>query len=321
MRRLLPFVTFLCLSACDQKLTGLYMARATDIVITLEVVETDDHKLTGRAEFETIGANGQLADRANAVSGAVDGGIVTIDLQPTDVLTRATRLSGTINDGDLTLDGTSAQGHFRWILNRTSQDAIQAAFADMVAKAQAKRQARETAAFIQKTVQTSLADDAFANKQSEVVDKLHGLANAFRTATAQVQAKLGQEAAIYGDGQAEVERTQLYLDTVQVSLQSNQLHLQMQNGERAFRLKADALDRPTAEQEQGCHRAHAPTAKDPVAPEWETWNTDCLLLLESAAKFRTAKAAMASAFADAGDMWLEEKGKQDRLIASARDLQ
>ncbi len=332
MRRLLPAILCLGLSACGQKVTGLYMESDAEGVVTLALVETDDHRVTGRAEFDTMNADGQTNDRANVVTGAVGDGVITIDLQPRDILSRAMSLSGVMHGRTLTLDGTGSQGHFRLILGRTSQEAVQAAMAELATRAQTKRQAIELAreqvqqakereASIQKTVETSLADDAFVTGQDEVFDKLKRVEDAFRSATVQMKAKFKQEAETYGDGQAEVERSQLYVGANQISIQADQLHLRLAGAMRAFQQKAEALERPTIDQEQSCHRAHPPTAQDSIPDEQALWNTDCLILRESAAKFRSAKAAISVALTHAEQTWLKEKAEQDQVLMSSQSIQ
>lgn len=330
MRCLLPVVLCLGLAACGQKtVTGLYMARDAHGLVTVQIVETDDHHITGRAEFEFFAPNGEMTDRSDVATGAVADGTITLDLKPEALLEPTRSMSGSIVGGVLTLDGTGGRGHFHLVLKRTSQEAVQQAMKAFSGQAQARRQAivnakqraddvRARDAFIQKTVETSLADDEFSEGLERVLGTLQRVEDASRTATTAMRTKLNRELAIVGDGQAAVARSQLYLAANQIGLESDEMHGNLEQGEHNFKEKVDGLERATIDQEQGCHSAHPSTTQNPVTPGLELWNTDCLLLFESGAKFNSAKAAMTKAFIHAEQVWSGEKSTQDQIDNEAQ---
>lgn len=330
MRPISTLLVLSLLAACGHKTaTGLYMLHDAGGLFTVQVVETDNDHLTGRAEFMGVGPDGQVTDNSDTVIGAVSGSGISLELKPEALLQPSRSLSGSIDDSSMTLDGTGATGHFHVVLQRTSQEAVQAAVASLNTQATELRQSLQAAkqsaadektlaAFAQQAVDVGVEDDTFSGKIDRDLKILLAVQEKFHQATISMRAKLAEERNTVGDYHANVRRSQLFVEANQIGIEANGAHIEFEQEVRAAQTKLDSLDRRTIDTAQGCHSAHQATPTTPVRPGLELWNADCLLLLQGVDKFDAAKNRLTEALATTESVWAHEKVEQDQISAEAQ---
>lgn len=332
MRRLLLSVVLSSgLASCGQQsATGLYLAQDANGMVTVQIVETDDHHITGRAEFAFVGPGGEMTDTSDAATGAVSEGTIALELKSEGLLEPSRSMSGSIKGDMLTLDGAGGGNHVHLVLSRASQAAVQDEENSLRDLAQSRRRAvqeakqriaekKATDALIQQTVDVGLEDDAFVARVDHDLPVLRRVEEAFRAATAAMREKYQEERAMAAGWKATAQRSQLFVQANQFGIEANGVHIELEAKEQEVRTKLNDLKQRSSSLAQTCHKAHQPTPENPVPPGNEVFNTDCLLLLQDDARFGIAQAKISDAFATTEGVWMREKFLQDQIARAAQE--
>src|SRR5450756_2875093 len=99
------FVSILYLAAASvlligcsrHEVSGSYIAKFTNGIYRLQLVETPDKHLTGQLDTLVLGTDGKVAYDNLSVSRAVNGGDISVLLKPNSLLPFTVPASGTFN--------------------------------------------------------------------------------------------------------------------------------------------------------------------------------------------------------------------------------
>lgn len=102
----------LVLGGCSQRhVTGDYVFNEGDTgLLALQLVETNDHGVTGRAEVVGVQPDERLEDHSSSITGAEAGGLISMSFLCPGLLEQKVLVSGTLNGSKLLLDGDGRNG-------------------------------------------------------------------------------------------------------------------------------------------------------------------------------------------------------------------
>lgn len=110
-------------AACSKAdVSGTYLASDPNMAMMLQLEEAADSRVNGQLTFLTIDANGHLENTSTNVTGAADGGVINLTVQPAPSLPIGTALSGSQKSGgQLALSGTTKDGRVQtWTLEQST---------------------------------------------------------------------------------------------------------------------------------------------------------------------------------------------------------
>jgi hypothetical protein len=328
-RRLLIVCSFLALTnpAFADGASGTYVGKGTNSAFFLQIVETSDGRLTGRYEQILLEPNGKLDDTNAAITGAVDGQTIVVTIKPPGLLADSLTASGTLEGRMLHLTGSngltlnlvkSDEADFRAQLAVLTEQARQMDAARAQQEA-AQRRAKAEADYITHIHSLTEQMDAFTARADMHLKNFPPTEQRYRTITERMRAALARERTIYGDGQAAVARSQISISISQAEIAANQIHIEVGGAYQNFDFTSGPLLRDSIDTAQGCHRAHADTAADPVPPGMAASNSACLSLLYSAKKFWDRTKALREAFARIESVWQAEHLEQENILQASNE--
>lgn len=98
-------VAGLVVAGCAPKISGVYVAKTGDSIEMVQLVETPDHKITGRLETTSIKPNGDVANEVVTLEGAAARDEVTLLLKPVAFLSVGISATGQVKGNKLSLSG------------------------------------------------------------------------------------------------------------------------------------------------------------------------------------------------------------------------
>lgn len=173
MKKILGLVLALGLVACSNsgKISGVYVRESDNQLLFVQIVKTDDGKLTGRSQTVAILADGSIKDESFPLEGSADG--MQLSLKSNVLFGMGPSFGGTISGNALTIVGDGGQA----VLKRTTLEKFTRQKNDLFAVAKGivatKGRAKDEAdkqAFLK-----NLADDGdeLETKLPQVFELLH----------------------------------------------------------------------------------------------------------------------------------------------------
>lgn len=94
-RVLLLMAMLLALTSCGRATaTGSYLARFTNGLARLQLVQSGDHTITGEIDWASYDANGKLTSSSASANGAIDGSTVNLTFKGNGFLSGTSTGSG-----------------------------------------------------------------------------------------------------------------------------------------------------------------------------------------------------------------------------------
>lgn len=167
------------LAGCQARdVSGIYSASDADSVALIQLIETKDHKLSGRFEAHQIQNDGSLSDNVMIVDGAESDGDLTIILMPSWAKAGVS-FTGHIDNGKLTLVG---HGKSMNLVRGTLKDyqAAQDKLGEKAGKIKAEQQRLATIATEQAKIESdrqaqNRANIAAENRFGDLIDNISAI--------------------------------------------------------------------------------------------------------------------------------------------------
>lgn len=118
-------------AGCSSKPSGIYVAKSDAEVAMVQLVETPDHRLTGRIETTSMSPTGELNGQVIALDGAASDDEITVMMKPLAFLGAGITATGQVKGTHLALSARDL--NFSGV--RTNLSSYQAAVADLRKKA------------------------------------------------------------------------------------------------------------------------------------------------------------------------------------------
>ncbi|MBS0277855.1 MAG: hypothetical protein JSR81_09545 [Proteobacteria bacterium] len=216
--------------------TGTYLAKFTNGLARLELVQSGDHMLTGEVDWVSFDTNGRLTSSSASVTGMMDGGAVNLTFKGNAFLSGTSTGAGELGWNGITLTGNFNGGkvstvtfaranelEYQWTLVAVEKNAQAIAFA----REQAERQRQEDAKRNQRVARIEKLTAILKNFDTEASVHLHrwpGAEKTMQAITSDMEAKLQQEHSLEGNG---VARGQLAVAINQDDVSAEQMHNQL----------------------------------------------------------------------------------------------
>lgn len=324
----------LLLSGCwGHDVSGKYIAKFTNGVYWLQLVQTPDGHLTGQFETLILGTDGKVEYNNLSVTGAADGDNVSLSLKPISFLPFTVIVSGTFYGNRLALTGgfTGAQPTTA-VMVRSDVSDYQAQVNSLNAQsrsiltAKATAEAREAAAKEERDFIAGLDRlvgrmERFNAAADTHLGKLPAAEHRYQAITFKMGEYLNRERQLAGNQGTSMKRGQISFAISRGSFATDQVHAEVQSVQWNFQANAQPLMKLVTESEQSCHRAHRSTADNPVSPDAEAWNSACLKLLDADASYRQKFDAMAHILAHLEEVYQQERKNQNRLVRESQQIE
>jgi len=226
-------------SGCAQSnATGTYLAKFTNGLARLQLVQSGDHTVTGEIDWAIYDTTGKLTSSSASAAGAIDGKSVNLTFKGNSFLSGVSTGSGELTWSGLTLTGDFNSGNLSTVnFVRADENQYQSELAEVQvaanavvearAAAEQRRQAMANRAEFIATVSTLTArlqkfDTAAAVQRWPEIEK------SFLLITSNMEAKLAEERALSGDGNS-YRRGQLSYSINQDDDATEQLHYNVQS--------------------------------------------------------------------------------------------
>ena len=243
-------IALTALSACGPPhISGTYLSRGPNQVSLVQLVETPDHRLTGRVEDFAAGADGAIRNDVLALDGAADGADLTVMLKPVAFVEAGVTASGKV-DGD-TLTWSARGGTVS--LRRGDLAAYQQAVNAISTRAAGLREAKLER---DRAAQAALDDVRLLTDLRAFQPKLDRLSAGLDAALPRLAAAQGKYTALSARADTllkramqttrpgDFQRGQFAYAIGQVVFVTGQLHFQVQS----FATSVDAADQSAASQ-------------------------------------------------------------------------
>lgn len=333
---LLTGASLLVVGCGPKSVSGTYIAKFTNGVEMLQLVETPDHHVTGQLQGVDFDKNGKLENISFSVTGAVDGSNISLTFKPTFFLSENITEAGTFDGAKITLTGKlanpqpsavvferSSAEEFETLakaVNDRSQQLL-AAKAEAEARrrqAQAEARAQEEAARKEREIVAGLSAlvqrmERFDTAASVVVAKVPGVEQHYQAITAQMNKYLEQERSLSGNPNAAVARGQIDITINQGTIATEQLHNNVQPSQWDFENNAQPLMRQVSTAEKACQADDGTLNGDQPQARRDA----CGKLLEAVPHFKQQYEALARSFTHLEDVYKQERATQQQLVSEA----
>ena len=210
MRKLLA-LSLTCLAlltgsnAFAENVSGTYVSNYPDTAVILQIVQSQGNQLQGRAEQVSLASGGQKIDTSNfAVTGAVSGGTIILNLKPAEFMSGIIPMSGTVSRSGVQISGGSGNQSFTWILARSDQSNFDRQVSSLTARANGYAMAAAAAAegekrkkaaeeWTQSVIDVAKHLDSYCGYVSQVEIRLQKIRSAFRLQTQKMRSALEKE--------------------------------------------------------------------------------------------------------------------------------
>jgi hypothetical protein len=233
-------------------ISGTYVGKADNGAVLVQLVQTDDRRLTGRYEQVVLKPDGKLDDVNATITGATDGKTVAVTITPNEFLAGSFVASGTIQGRVLHLSGGGHGSNLAFDLINSEEVEFRTQVAILTNRANEIRETRERQEATQR--QAKLEADqlaylknltrrmaAFTSKADVELAKFTPAEQRYRTITKRMRAALVREQSIHGGGQASVTRSQISIDVNQAAINADQFHTGVQFAYQHFDTNSSSL--------------------------------------------------------------------------------
>jgi hypothetical protein len=312
------------LGGCHKDVSGSYLAADDGGVMWVQLVRTPDDHVAGQLVLTTLGADGKIEHKDESLTGAVNGENVTLIGGGFAGLGTAT-LSGTFDGSSLTLTGANAAS---FTLKRASLADYQAKLSDQATHSHAIITGRDSATAKASTLQAQKnsithVDQVIGEMRRFDTDadvhfgRFPGAEKSYEGFTAKVTVLVTHERQIAGKPDRAVDRSELYVNANDASLNMDQLHLDQQSLQQSLQFNVASLEKEATSLEQSCRQSGPGTN---LANEVSYINA-CNRLNAAAPAFHQKYQAMTAGLNHLEDVYKREKTAQERLLAEARKIE
>jgi hypothetical protein len=290
-------------------ISGTYIGTGANSAFLVQLVETPGGQVTGRYEQTVLEPNGNLKLMIASITGASDGHTVVVTIKPTELLSGGVTASGTVEGSLLHLSGGGGGTKIELNISKSDEAAYRAQISELTKQAHRLTEGRVRADQLSRLIDLTkkiLANSIAADAQLE---KFPPIEQRYRAITELMNAALARQRTIYGNGQASVARSQIGVAINQAAIETEQLHRSMQDSYRDAAAKIDALRKAAREFGQLCQSAETARRTD--------LRTACAQFLEAAEKFTPSAEALGRSFVQVENAWVEEHGKQERILRAS----
>jgi len=325
----IAFLAVGIIAGCGQTdISGEYIAKFTNGVFFLHLVETPDKNITGGLDTAILKPTGQIQYQNLAITGAADGNTISLSLKPSvSFLSVTLPISGRFEWGRLVLtgalqsdqpsatiftrsDASEYQSEMK-LLDEKSQ-VIHEVNAAAAARAKAAQQERDFVAAANRLVAQMQRFDAAAEGD---IAGLPAYQNRMQAITAKMDSYLAQERQLAGDRNAAVTRGQISVNMSQGMIATDQLFNQVRSFEMQFRADVVPLMQTAAATGQRCEWAERSGAK----PGPET--SACLDVIRANPAFMRNFANVRNALQTLEAHYASTHETQQRLVDASQSIE
>ena len=311
-------------------ISGTYVGQGSNAAFLIQVVQTEDGRLTGRYEQVVMQTSGKLDNMNADLTGATDGQTVALTIKPSEFLGGSFAVSGTLAGQMLHLTGGGNGSSLNLNLTKSDESGFRQQVAALMIQGQqvGEANAREEAEKRQKKAEAdqlgklqnltkNMAD--FVSKMDAELTKFGPGEQRYRTITEHMKSALAREKSIYGNGQAAVARSQISVSINQDAVAVNQLHIAVQSDEQSFNIKVNEITKESQNTDKICQGS----AK--ISPITDTdqsgKNFYCANYYDALGKFQNRVLALRAAFAQVETVWATERHNQDIIVQASEAAQ
>lgn len=315
------------LAGCSRSdISGHYVARFSNGVYGLQLVETPDRHLTGQLDTVILNQNNKLEYTSFTATGVEDRGSVSLSFKQSGLLGAQLSGSGTMDGTSLSLTGNVNPGKVSTVnFTRASDQQYKTAINDLISAASnaaaQKAEADARNALIAK-------QNAFSGAGQNLVGRLQRFNSdadvhlarwphtqeMYRQITAKMDSYLGMERQLVGNPNAAVKRGQIAVEINQVSLSTDQLHYDVMSVQNDFQTNISPLRDYIQKAKISCESHNAIT----TSPKGAEACQDIARLSEP---FQAKYAAFATGLVQLEQVYRTEHEKQDQLVRESERLE
>jgi hypothetical protein len=314
------------LNGCQRGVSGKYLARFTNGIYWLQLVKTSDNHVAGQLETLLLDKDGTIERNAVAVTGAADGGNVTMSASLLDLQTLT--LSGTLSGNKLTLTGgqpspvvltRSNLSDYEREVNVLNSQAKQ--ILSTRAEAATRQQAEQTLATLVNTIEQIVGRMRQFDTEADLhLSRFPAAEDRYGEITAKVTQYVNRERQLGEVQNAAVARGQLGVAANLASLATDQLHNEVQSLQSSFEATIQSIESEAANAEAACRDVSQ--SGDLTPAQAEARKAACSSLFSADGPYRQKSDAMARAFVELEQVYGKERKTQDELLQqSAQRLQ
>jgi hypothetical protein len=331
LRHLIFLLNWLVLSACMRhSVSGKYLAKFDNGVYWLQLIETKDGHVSGQFESAVLNPDGKVATSDWSVTGAADGGDVSLSLQPVPGIPLFQTVSGTLNCGRLSLTGKFTGEQSRVVdMLPSEQHSFQRELDDLntrsrtILLAKAKAEARLLQEQRQRDLTGALRDvvlrmKRFEAQSQEKLPTFSLMENRFFAITSKMGSYLERERQLRRNPDVGVARSQIVVAMNQGVIAANQVHNDVYTLALTFKTNVGPLSEAVSEFERTCSGYHP---SDNTRFEEAAWNTTCREFFVALPSFRHNFDVTGQALGAVEQVYLREHEKQSSLIQEAESIQ
>ncbi len=291
-------------------ISGTYFGRGDDAAFMVQLVESADHKITGRYAQVVLAKSGAIKQIDAAVSGTTDGRIIVLTITPTELLSASLTTSGTTDGSTLNVTGSLYGQTLTLNLHRADEAEFPRAVAALNVRALEVASAKAHASMMARIERLNSSITAFAGKVDETSKRLASsqYEKKYRDVTDWMRAAHARQRSILGDGQAFVARSQLGVAINQASIQADQLHLEMDSLLGEVVHERDELIRQNADTFNLCRQVRTGGGSEPDIKE------ACDKLAHSVDAAKSKAEILIKEAAAAETVWQEQHRAQQEVL-------
>jgi hypothetical protein len=321
MRVLRPLALFglvVAAPAYADGISGTYVEKASDGAVLVQVVQTSDGHLTGRLEMIALRPSGELVDMNALITGASDGHTLVISVQPTNVSMPSRTISGTVDGTLMSLKGgldlpdlsltksDAAEFNAQVAILRDKAGQINRERVESEARQRQVQAQTDLLARLNKLTQDMLM---MANASDAQLEKFPPIQQRYRTITGLMSGALSREQSIIGDGQASVARSQVAIAINQAGIETEQLHMSLQDAIRDMGGKVEPILKDGIDMKQRCQSVESSQSANLYLA--------CVKFQDAGRKISQSMGALNEAFRLTEKVWMEEHRKQEGIVRAS----
>ncbi|MGC9953681.1 MAG: hypothetical protein ABSD21_05345 [Rhizomicrobium sp.] len=317
----------LAMSGCTRTdASGEYMAKFTNGVYRLQLVETSDGHLTGQLDTVVINPQDKIDYNSFAANGVKNGRSVSLSFKQASLLPTSLSGSGTLDYNSLSLTGDINPGKLSTVVFVRASDAQYQSVVNGLISEVNNVAAAKAAAENQKNLLAR--QHAFATAIEQLVSGMQRFdadaethlarwpetAQTYREITAQMTAYLNHERDLVGDTEASVRRGQISAAINQTSIAADQLHNNVQSLQTNFEANVVPLMSTLELAMTRCNAAGVTTISDEIKDA-------CADIARANQPFRQSYTAFNNGLAQLESVYQEEREKQAQLVQASERME
>lgn len=232
-------------SCAPSNSTGTYLAKFTNGLARLQLVQSGDHIVTGEIDWVVYDSNGALTSSSASATGAIDAQTVSLTFKGNGFLSGVSTGSGALGWNGLALTGDFNGGKVSTVtFTKSTEDqyqstleSVQKAAQTIVAQRrladQASREISNRNALIAEISNLTTRLQKFNDEAETHLQRWPNTEKSYLAITSDMQSKLNQERALKGDSNS-FARGQISFAINQDEYSANQLHYSIQSLANSF---------------------------------------------------------------------------------------